>query len=429
MGDYLNFIKVWDGVNDPIMGGLMDSVKIGKSKSKFKPWMKIGMIGLVASGALVFLPIQSAPMALKITVCIITYLAWDVFYTLMNVPYGALNSAITPDPLERTQLSTWRSIGAGVGGIFCLALPLFIYDKEDNIMGGRLFWLALAMGALSFFAFYACLKMTKERVVTESAFSDKQKFNYLYTLKNFFKNRPLLAMCLASFAMIVFFMSNAQTTKWLFQVYFGSAGAALTIAGIVTYLPMLVFIPLTSIIVKKFGKKLAAGVPLVVSIVSAVILLCVPISRDVGGAVVYVIGLMFIQMGGGIFQLVCWAMITDCVDYQEIKSGRREEGSVYALYSLFRKIAQGVALSLPMMCMVWVGYNAAANPIGNQAAGVPEKMLSMAIGLMLIGAVIMLFALLVVYNLGQKEVSEQGVLLGRSAEDVDINDALINKNE
>lgn len=418
--------KIWDGINDPIMGGIMDSVHIGKSGSKFKPWMKIGAVGLVVSGALVFLPIPNAANWVKIAVCIVTYLCWDIFYTLLNVPYGALNSAISADPIERTSLSTWRSIGAGIGGLVTMILPLLVYDEADNIIGGRLIWIGIAMGGLAFFAYMACLKMTTERVQVPKT---QEKFNYFKTLKGFFKNRPLLAMCLASFASIVFFMSNTQSTKWLFQVYFGNAGKALTVAGIITYVPMVLFIPFTAKLVKRFGKKLVTGVPLVVSIVSCIVMLCVPISGDIKGAVGYIAGLMCIQLGGGLFQLICWAMITDCVDYQQIKTGNREEGSVYAMYSLFRKISQGVALSLPLLCMQWVGYNPQANPIGNQLAGVPQKMVSMAIGLMLIGAVIMAIALLLIYNLGRKEVQELSDLLNKNADEIDINNAIENRNE
>lgn len=108
------FLKIWDAVNDPIMGGIMDSRRIS-AKSKYKPWIRIGSFGLIVSGALAFLPIPHASYAMRVIVCVVTYLAWDIFYTLVNVPYGTLNSAISADPNERTQLSTYRSIGAGAG--------------------------------------------------------------------------------------------------------------------------------------------------------------------------------------------------------------------------------------------------------------------------------------------------------------------------
>lgn len=406
--------KVWDGVNDPIMGGIMDSVRIGRSGSKFKPWMSIAAIGLTVTGALVFLPVPNAALWLKVTLCIVTYLLWDICYTLMNVPYGSLSAAITADPLERTSLSTWRSIGAGIGGGISMLLPLLLYDDNQNLNGDILIWVALAMGAVALVVYILCIKMTTERVVVPP--ERREKINYLKTLKGFITNRPLLALCLASFASIVFFLSSTQTAKWLFQIHFHNTDM-ISVATIISYLPMVFFIPFTSKLVAKFGKKYSVGMPFALSIVAAVVMLCIPIPGNQTGMIIYIVGLMLIQTGGGMFNLITWAMVNDCIDYQQLKTGMREEGSVYAMYSLFRKIAQGVSLSLPLLCMQAVGYNPQADPIGNQDPGVPEAMVKMSIGLMLIGAVIMFVSFMLIYNLGKKEVADMQAKLNKTDED------------
>ena len=406
--------KVWDGVNDPIMGGIMDSVRIGRSGSKFKPWMSIAAIGLTVTGALVFLPVPNAALWLKVTLCIVTYLLWDICYTLMNVPYGSLSAAITADPLERTSLSTWRSIGAAIGGGISMLLPLLLYDDNQNLNGDILIWVALAMGAVALVVYILCIKMTTERVVVPP--ERREKINYLKTLKGFITNRPLLALCLASFASIVFFLSSTQTAKWLFQIHFHNTDM-ISVATIISYLPMVFFIPFTSKLVAKFGKKYSVGMPFALSIVAAVVMLCIPIPGNQTGMIIYIVGLMLIQTGGGMFNLITWAMVNDCIDYQQLKTGMREEGSVYAMYSLFRKIAQGVSLSLPLLCMQAVGYNPQADPIGNQDPGVPEAMVKMSIGLMLIGAVIMFVSFMLIYNLGKKEVADMQAKLNKTDED------------
>lgn len=406
--------KVWDGVNDPIMGGIMDSVRIGRSGSKFKPWMSIAAIGLTVTGALVFLPVPNAALWLKVTLCIVTYLLWDICYTLMNVPYGSLSAAITADPLERTSLSTWRSIGAAIGGGISMLLPLLLYDDNENLNGDILIWVALAMGAVALVVYILCIKMTTERVVVPP--ERREKINYFKTLKGFITNRPLLALCLASFASIVFFLSSTQTAKWLFQIHFHNTDM-ISVATIISYLPMVFFIPFTSKLVAKFGKKYSVGMPFVLSIVAAVVMLCIPIPGNQTGMIIYIVGLMLIQTGGGMFNLITWAMVNDCIDYQQLKTGMREEGSVYAMYSLFRKIAQGVSLSLPLLCMQAVGYNPQADPIGNQDPGVPEAMVKMSIGLMLIGAVIMFVSFMLIYNLGKKEVADMQAKLNKTDED------------
>ena len=121
--------------------------------------------------------------------------------------------------------------------------------------------------------------------------------------------------------------------------------------------------------------------------------------------------------------MLAWAMVNDCIDYQQIKTGSRDEGSVYALYSLFRKISQGVALSLPLLCMEAVGYNAKANPITAQEAGVAEKMVTVSFVLMFVGAALMLVAFFLVYNLGKKQVEANSALLGKT-NDISLTDVL-----
>ena len=417
--------KIWDGVNDPIMGTVMDAVKIGKDNDKFKPWMRIGMVGLAFASALVFLPIPNAPYWLKIFVCVGSYLTWDLFYTLFNVPYGAMNCAISANPNERTSLSTWRSIGAGLGYMIAAAvLPSFVYDANDNLIGGRFVWIALIMGIVSFGIFFLCLKMTTERVIVPR--EKQQKYSLHKALKAFGHNRPLIAMCLAAFAMYVFFNSTSSTVKWIVQVYFGNASTLITIASLISLVPMIVLLPLIKPLTKKFGKRISAGVPLLFSTIVSLIMCFVKFPQSTVGAYLYLIGVMLVQVGGGVFQIAGWAMITDCVDYQEVQTGRREECSVYAMYSLFRKVAQGIALSLPLLCMEWVGYNPkpASGQITDQLAGVGSKMLTMSCVLMLIGSAIMAIAMLLIYNLGKKELNEVEKALGRGGNDLDLNEAI-----
>jgi len=416
-------VKVWDAINDPIMGGVMDSIKIGNG-GKFKPWIKIGSYGLILGGALVFLPIPNASTAVKVAICIITYLFWDVSYTLVNVPYGAFNAAISADTGERAQLSTFRSIGGGLGGLVIMILPVFLFDDADNLLGGRLIWAGAGLGVVAFFSFRLFLKLTTERV---EVLRERQKFNYFKTIKGFLTNRPALALSLASFALLVFFMSTSVTNTLIFQIYFKNAKMT-ALASILSYVPLVISIPFVSYFVKRFGKKLAAGMPLLISVVTSVIMLLIPFDpAKVWSGWVYIAGLSLIQLGGGMFQLICWAMVADCIDYQHIKTGRRDEGSVYAFYSLFRKLAQGVGAAIVPIFMVWVGYQESLGP--NQLDGVGEKMKDVSILLVLAGSAIMAFFTLVGYNLGKKQVAEINEKLGKLTTEIDINEALSSRQE
>jgi len=418
-------LKIWDAINDPIMGTILDHVRIGDKSSKFKPWINYGSYGLIFSGALFFLPIPNAAYWVKVAVCVVTYMLWDFFYTIVNVPYGAVSSAITVVPEQRQSLSTFRSLGAGVGGSISVMLPLLVYGDDNNLIGNRFIIIGSVMGIMALFSFKAMLRMTTERVATPPP-EKEAKVDYIRTLKGFLTNRPLFGLSLSAVASIALF-STSYANQLVFQCYFQNTDLlAITsfVALPIAVLGMLAVGPL----VKRFGKKLSAGVPYLFSIVVMLVMLFIPFDpAKASSPWLWVLFSVMFQIGGGVFGLTNWAMISDCIDYQYWKTGVREEGSVYAMYSLFRKTAQGINASLVPIAMTWVGYQARLESLQNP--GVPEKIKTMAILLPLAGAVIMAFSLLVIYNLGKKQIDEMNVALGYRKEEIDLNEALENMND
>lgn len=102
--------KIFDAINDPIIGGICDASKPGKD-GKFKPWIKWASLPLLVSSILMFIYAPNAPYALKIAMCLGLYCVWSIAYTSVNVPYGSMQSVITTQSDERSSLSTWRSVG------------------------------------------------------------------------------------------------------------------------------------------------------------------------------------------------------------------------------------------------------------------------------------------------------------------------------
>lgn len=414
-------LKIWDAINDPLMGTIIDRRRIG-SGSKFKPWINIGSYGLIISAALFFLPFPGVNNVIKTVLFLGSYLVWDLCYTLVNVPYGAMNSTITADPTQRTQLSVFRSIGAGVGALMCMALPYIVYDKEDNLLGGRFFPIALIMGVMAYFCFLGVRKLTTERVAPVEV---DEKVSYVTAMKAFLKNRPLLGLGFASFAYIVFFTSTSQTANNLvFQCYFHRTDLMM-IGTIVSYLPMVIGIFFGTKLCTRYGKRIAAGAPFIVSVAAAAAMLFVPISPD--SVWLWVAGFTVINLGSGIFTIVMWAMVSDCIDYQQYKTGVREEGSVYAVYSLFRKLAQGIGASFVAIVMEKAGYNGALG-----ADQLPETALAIknaTVVLFLVGSVLVAASLLFIYNLGKKEVNEVTEALGLASSEIDVHEGFANRNE
>ncbi len=391
--------KVWDAINDVLIGGMVDRRRIGK-KSKFMPWITIGSIGLVAFTVMIFTPVQSLPETGKILWCLLSYCLWSVAYTMINVPYGSLHSVITEDPKQRTTLSTFRSIGAGVAVVLVMILPKLIY--EDNALSAnRIFIVSIVFSVAAFFIFLAMRRLITERVVRE----DKvEKTGYISTVKSFFTNRALLGITIATIAVVIFYNSSMSVNNLVFQFYFNDAEKA-TLAMIASYIPLVAMMPFASVIVSKIGKKSFICISGIVSVVAGVLMLLLPITPDKKGMIIYVIGLMFVNVGCCVFQIIVWAIVADCIELSYRKKGVREEGSLYAIYSFFRKLSQGIGSAVVALALSSVGYVESSKV---QSAAVSANIKNLYIILLVIGLAIMVVSMKFVYNISFKQEQEFG---------------------
>ena len=110
----LIIVQVWDAINDPLIGSIVDMDRRRYKRNKFLQYILVGSIGLIVGGACCFLPFPGAPVWAKFIIFIAGYVVWDAFYTIANVPYGSLLSIISKEPADRASLSAWRSIGSMV---------------------------------------------------------------------------------------------------------------------------------------------------------------------------------------------------------------------------------------------------------------------------------------------------------------------------
>lgn len=424
-------VQIWDAINDPIIGALIDKDK-GNYKNKFfgslgkfKTYIFIGACGLLVAGALVFIPVPNADVWLKAVLFILGYVVWDACYTVANVPYGSMLSLITEDAGERAQLSTWRSVGSMVGNIFPMViLPMLIWRKEVNpdgtpmlnpetgvqvetLLGERVFWVALIMGVLGFVAFLFMIKTTTIRVDenTVKAGEDVPRFNVIKAFGNFIKNRPAVGCTISAMGMFLGMQSATTANTIMFATYFGMA----SLSGVVTligFLPMFLFMPFIKKLVNKYGKKECSVVGTMVSLVGGVIMMIFPIiANKTIGLVIYMIGLVLFGIGMGVYTCVSWAMMGDAIDYNEWKFGTREEGTVYSLHSFFRKLAQGVGPSIVLLIMGALGYIEELGTAG-QSAATSHNMCWLVAGLYLFSAVMQFIGVAFIYNLDKKTLDK-----------------------
>jgi len=405
-------VQVWDAINDPLIGSLIDADKHTYKRNKFLAYIWAGSIGLIIGGACCFLPFPNAPTWAKGIIFIAGYVVWDAFYTVANVPYGSLLSLISNDVKDRASLSAWRSVGSIFGNMLPMViLPFIIYDKNDNLIGERVFIAALIMGILGFICFQFMIRNTEIRVDTNvSVGEDAPKFNVLKAFLNFIKNRPAVGATIAAMGMFIGMQGAATAVTVIFQSYYNNV----KISGIVqlfAMIPIVVFTPLARKAVAKFGKKELATFGSVCSMAAGLGLFIVMPNNTNLDLILYIVFQLIFSLGLGIYSTVSWAMMGDAIDYNEWKTGKREEGTVYSLHSFFRKLAQGIGPALVLVVMVALGY--VGENEGNQVWEVAINMRYLVAGTYMFSAILQFVGLGLVYNLDKKTLALMNAELSR----------------
>ena len=467
----LLLVQAWDAINDPIIGSIIDRDQRKYKMGKYKTYILIGAIGLLVGGAAVFLPFPHASDLVKAVLFVLGYVIWDAAYTMANVPYGTMLNIVTEDNEERASLSVFRSIGGMVGNILPMVLlPMLIWNKVtfdpanpawfldkieipegaesafalenflknpvtgeayqlgdkvlspltgsqiEVLQGEKVFFTALIMGVLGFIAFLLMIIFITIRgnEYAELNQEEGQKGNLFKSFGTFLKNRPAVGCTLAAAGMFLGMQSAGTANTIMFATYFGAASLS-GIIMLLSYLPMFIFMPFATKLVKKFGKKEVASFGSIIGLVGGAILMAFPMCPKNIQLIVYFVGQVFIGMGLGFYNCVSWAMMGDAIDYQEWKFGKREESVVYALHSFFRKLAQGVgpAAVIAIMGTSLIGYNEALGTIG-QSVETAKNMCWLVAILYAFSAVCQFVGIAVIYNIDRKTLAKmQGELAER----------------
>ena len=206
------------------------------------------------------------------------------------------------------------------------------------------------LGVLSIGVYQLCYKMTTERVVSKPT---EKKVKVSKTVKSLFKNRPFIALCIASMLLIATQQYTQTTYHYLFLNYFKKP-ELYSLVTVFTYLPMALLLPVLQKIVRRFGKKEACAVGMAVAFVANLVLWLI----GTKSVVVFFIFCFLSGLGMTFFVLEVWALVTDVIDYQETLSGQRDEGTSYAFFSFTRKLGQTIAGVLGTGVLSLIGYDA-----------------------------------------------------------------------
>lgn len=341
--------RLWDAVADFAWGRFIDTRKATKH-GKFKPWILRMSFPLVLSGVLMFVKIPGMSDGFYLAWAFVTYIIWGTLYSTVNIPYGSMASVITADPVERTTLSTWRTMGAMLASLIINVLGPLIVFVDNKMDADRMFMASVLFGVLAIACYIACYKLSTERIVAPEY--SKQKANFGVTLKGLVKNKPLIWILIASLIFMVNMMLVGTVNTYLFKNYFSDT-TMLSVIGFVQAAAVFLATPMVKPLVKRFGKKELASVGMALAgLVYLILYFCKDIS-SLGFVAVSAIGLFAM----GFFNLVVWAFVTDVIDYHEYLTSLREDATVYSIYSMARKVGQAIAGGVGGYALAAVGYN------------------------------------------------------------------------
>lgn len=342
--------RLWDAVADFAWGRFIDTRKSTKH-GKFKPWILRMSFPLVLSGVLMFVKIPGMSDGFYLAWAFVTYIVWGTLYSTVNIPYGSMASVITADPVERTTLSTWRTMGAMLASLIINVLGPLIVFVDNKMDADRMFMAAILFGVLAIACYIACYKLSTERIAPPVE-QGKKKANIGKTMKGLLKNKPLIWILIASLIFMVNMMLLGTVNAYLFKDYFNNT-AMLSAIGFVQSAVVLLATPLVKPLVARFGKKELASAGMALAGATYLLLYFLNDISSLQFVIISAVG-MFAM---GLFNLVVWAFVTDVIDYHEYVTDMREDATVYSIYSMARKIGQAIAGGIGGYALAAVGYN------------------------------------------------------------------------
>ena len=350
--------NIWDFINDPMMGALMDKsfAKKSNKRGKFRPWiLRAAPLICVTFIALWTVPHLLDGIAL-LGVLFAFKLLYEASYTMFNIPMGSLLSAMSTDDEERASLSTWRGIGSGIGNMIpaVVAPALINYFGKNNGTG-----YAITATICAVVGFIFCLLhyfMTKENHVVLPQ-NDEQKENIKLTdILNVFKtNRAFIALCLHGLFICLMQYTSSTLSAYLYTGLYNDLDLASVASGLSAPFMAFIFI-FGSKLAKKFSLEKVIRVTLLIGSILYLALFGLHMITYVGPYLHMIWS--SVAMGiGSISIYMQWGLVGEAIDYNEMITGKRTEGSIFGTFNLSRRIGQAIATSGAIFLLGQFGYD------------------------------------------------------------------------
>lgn len=365
----LIIMKVWDGINDPIVGSFVDKHTF-KNGEKLRPFLKYTPLPVGVFTVLLFLVFSTKEdlLWLRVAYFVIMYISWDLAYTVQDVAIWGITSSVSPDSNERDKFVQWaRTIGSIFYGIFSTVIPMSL-EIIANATGVTMRFMTLVFaiifglgGAMISYRSYAAQE--RVRVVQET-----RQESMLESFSLLFKNKMLMLVTLANLFGAVGFGSNLVTYFFKYEIpadfissegifsFIGALGLT-TVYFAITSVPGFIGMMLADKI-----KKWCKGYVNVLIFMQAVNIVFRIIAYFVGyqGKMLWVsmiiIGLGTIPLGAQ--SIAQTSIFCDSIDYMEWKTGKRTEGITFSMQTSFTKISSGITAGLATLVLHLLKYNA-----------------------------------------------------------------------
>lgn len=342
--------RVLDAVFDPVMGAIAERTK--SKWGRFRPYIAFGAPILSFMSVLTF----TAPFGNStpgVVWAILVYLITGLIYSAVNIPYSSLSAVMTDDIFERNQLNAYRSMGMNIGMIVVNSLSsvMMLHFSEGNKVADHRGYLTTAIiYAIIAIPMFLAVFFTSKEVI--QPVEEQKNVKVRDTIKNVVGNKYLMILMAIMLIQMTAYMGRIALTTY-YVIYclgaFSLIAILLTIPSIGGAICALFVAPLT----KKFGKKYVLTVTLFLQGLGLLVIYFAPFSN----ITMIIIGTVVF----GIFNMgfpITLSMVADCVDYQELKSGVRTDGTAYATYGLATKFGTAVGGSIGLILLAAFGYQA-----------------------------------------------------------------------
>lgn len=350
--------NIWDFINDPLMGAFMDKAfaKKHNPKGKFRPWILRSSPLICVS----FIALWSVPTLFEglSLICVLFGLKiiYEGSYTMFNIPMGSLLSAMADNDKDRATLSSARGFGSAVGNAIPVMLMPMLIKKfgQTNSMG-----YAVGAAICAVIGLVMCLghyALTEERTEVKTENEDQQNIKVTDILNVFRVNRPFLALCIHGLCICTMQYVSNTITNYMFSAVYDDL-ALVTYGSIVSAPFMMVTLLGGPYFAKKFGLERFIRFGLLIGAIMYIGLFGLHMVTNVNPYVHMIISNCAMGLAS-VSIYMQWGLVSEAIDYNEMITGKRTEGSIYGTFNLSRRVGQTIGNSATVLMLGWTGYNA-----------------------------------------------------------------------